>query len=85
MTINANAWKNIPPEAQVVPASRAVAITASATAFDPTRALHISTDETIVVDFADGGTGISLTVVAGQVYPYRVVKVTTGTAVVALY
>lgn len=85
MALTADAWKNLPSEAQVVPASRAVPITASATAFAPTRAIHVNTSETITVDFADGGTAVQLEVVAGQVYPYRVVKVTTGTGVVALY
>lgn len=69
----------------IVPAARAVELTASATAFAQCRAIHCNTSETITVDFADGATGVDLVVTAGAVYPYSLVKVTTGTGVVALY
>lgn len=70
---------------QIVPATKAVAITASATAFTATRAIHCNEDGTLTVDFADGATGVSLVVSAGCCYPYRLVKVTAGTGVLALY
>lgn len=69
----------------VVPAYNAVAITASATAFNLTRGIHCNEAGTIVVDFGGGATSISLVVAAGVTYPYRIVKVTSGTGVVALY
>lgn len=76
-----------PAWAQTIPAHTAVEITASSTAFarGACRAIHANTSETITVDFANGATGVDLVVVAGMTYPYSLIKITTGTAVVALY
>ena len=78
-------YKSAASADQIVPATKAVAITASANAFTPTRAIHCNEAGTLTVDFADGATGVSLTVTAGSCLPYRLVKVTAGTGVVALY
>ena len=69
----------------VTQARRGVPITASADAFTPTRAIHCNEAGSITVDFAEGAAGVVLTVTAGAVYPYRIVKVTAGLGVVALY
>lgn len=73
----------------IVPARRAAAITPSDTVtIEQTRALHINTDGNIKVDFANGGLAIILTVVAGHIYPYEVVRVydtDTDADSVALY
>lgn len=77
---------NLPPDAQVVPARRAVAITASATAFAETRGVFIETDGSFTMAFADdAATTVSMTLVAGTVYPFSIVKCTSGTGLVALY
>lgn len=81
----ADGFANWSPDALGAPATRGVALTASSTAFTACRAIHAGTTETITVDFVDGGTGIDLAVIAGQIYPYRITKLTTGTGVVALY
>jgi hypothetical protein len=76
---------NLPAEAQIVPAKRAVAITASATAFDETRGVFIETSGAFTLTFAEGSTPIAMTLTAGSVYPFAIVKCTTGTGLVALY
>ncbi|MEN1729442.1 MAG: hypothetical protein AAGJ52_13480 [Pseudomonadota bacterium] len=78
-------FSGAPPEALTTPATRAVEITASASAFNATRGIHCSVAETITVEFVDSPTAVDLVVAAGATYPYRIVKVTTGTGVVALY
>lgn len=70
---------------QIVPVSKAVAITASSTAFTATDGIHCNEAATLTVDFANGATGVSLIVAAGACYPYRLVKVTAGAGVLALY
>lgn len=81
----ADNFANWTPDALATPATRGVALTASATAFPASRAILAGTTETITVDFVDGGTGIDCVVIAGVVYPFRIVKLTAGTDVVALY
>lgn len=78
-------WKAKAAADQIVQANRAVAITAGATAFTATDAIHCNEGTTLTVDFANGATGVSLVVSAGATYPYRLVKVTAGTGVIALY
>lgn len=73
------------PEDSIVPAGKAVAITASSTAFTATTAVHCNTSGSFTVDFNSGATGISLTLNGGQTYPFSLVKVTSGTGLVALY
>ncbi len=81
----ADPYASMPPEAQVTPGTKGgAAITASSTAFTPTRAIHCNVSETIVVQFVDDTTTTSLVVVAGSAYPYRINKVTTGTGVVPI-
>ena len=70
---------------QIVPASQAAELTAGATAFTATDGIHCNEAATLTVDFADGATGVDLVVAAGACYPYRIVKLTAGTGVVALY
>lgn len=74
---------NLPPEAQIVPAKRAVEITASATPFAETRGIFIETAGDFALVFAEGGT-LTLTLAAG-VYPFAIVSCTSGTGLVALY
>lgn len=77
---------NLPPVSQVVPARRAVAITASATVFAATRSVFIETDGSFTVAFVDDSANtVSMTLVAGTVYPFSIVKCTSGTGLVALY
>lgn len=78
-------YAGTPSDGLVTPAIRGVAHTSSATAFKPTRAIHANNDETLVVDFLGGATGVTLEVKAGQVYPYRLTKATTATGIVLLY
>ena len=76
---------NLPPEAQIVPAKRAVSITASGTAFDETRGIFIETAGSFTVVFAEGsGSGVTMTLPAG-VLPFAIVKCTAGTGLWALY
>lgn len=77
---------NLPPVSQVVPARRAVAITASATAFAATRSVFIETDGSFTIAFVDDAANtVTMTLVAGTVYPFSIVKCTAGTGLVALY
>lgn len=65
--------------------SKGVAITASANdlALGPTDALYINTAGNITVTM--GGDSLTFTVVAGEVLPFKVTKVTSGSGVTALY
>ena len=74
-----------PVDAMNSPATRAVALTASATAFDACRAIHCDTAQSIVCRFADDTASVTLAVVAGATYPYRIKLLSTGTGVTALY
>lgn len=65
--------------------TKAVAITASATEFAATRAIHTNTATTITVQFLEETGTVDLVVAAGATYPYRIVKVTAGAGVVAIY
>ncbi|MEW9535702.1 hypothetical protein MRBLRC7O_000912 [Agrobacterium radiobacter] len=77
---------NLPPASQVVPVRRAVAITASATAFAETRGVFIETDGSFTVAFVDDAANtVTMTLVAGTVYPFSIVKCTVGTGLFAMY
>jgi hypothetical protein len=78
-------WKAKAAADQIVQANRVVAITASSTAFTATDAIHCNEAGSLTVDFANGATGVTLVVLSGVMYPYRIVKVTAGTGVLALY
>jgi len=76
---------NLPAEAQIVPAKRAVAITASSTAFDETRGIFIETAGSFTLVFAEGsGSGVTMTLPVGT-QPFAIVKCTAGTGLCALY
>jgi len=76
---------NLPPEAQIVPAKRAVSKTASATPFDETRGIFIETAGSFTLIFAEGsGTGVTMTLPVG-VLPFAIVACTAGTGLWALY
>jgi hypothetical protein len=68
-----------------------VAVTPSdSTVLAPTRGLYIGGTGNVIVDFADGTTGVLLTAPAlGVILPISVVKVkatgTTATAILAIY
>ncbi len=72
----------------VSPASNAFNISASSDdlAYIP-KGIHCNASGTITCDFLNGATGLSIAVVAGMYYPYRLKKVTNlGTAtLVGLY
>lgn len=81
----ADPYANMDADALSSPGTKGGAtITASANPFTPTRAIHCNVSETIVVEFVDDDVTTSLAVVAGNVYPYRINKVTTGTGVVPI-
>lgn len=80
----ADAFSDMSPDALQAPATQGEALTASADAFPATRGIHCNAAGDIVVDFVGGGSGVTLTVAAGQVYPYRITRLTSGTGVVAL-
>lgn len=77
---------NLPADAQIVPAKRAVAITASSTAFAETRGIFIETAGSFTILFADSGNGtaVTMTLPAG-VLPFAIIKCTAGTGLWALY
>jgi hypothetical protein len=75
---------NLPHAAQIVPATRIVAITAGPTAFAETRGIFINASGSFDLTFADGSTD-TLTLVGGQVYPFGIIKCTSGTGLRALY
>lgn len=75
-------------DALMVPATKAVALTASGTDLDaPTRGLHVNADGNITVVMADDAAAdtVTLSVVAGMTYPYRIRRLTAGTGVVGLF
>lgn len=75
-------------DALMVPATRAAALTAGASDLAaPTRGLHINTDGNITVVMADDAAAdtVTLAVVAGMTYPYRIRRLTAGTGVVGLF
>lgn len=77
---------NLPPEAQIVPAKRAVSITASATAFAETRGVFIETEGSFTILFAESsdGNAVTMTLPVG-VHPFAITKCTSGTGLWALY
>lgn len=81
----ADAFSSSPPDALVAPIVSATAITASASEIPATRGIHCNSAGSITVQFVGDTTTVSLSVLAGASYPYRVNKVTAGTGVVALY
>lgn len=76
---------NTAPRDMIAPSGSAVAITASATAFDACRGIHCNVSGTLTVQFENGASTVDIVVVSGAFYPYRLVKVTVGTGVLALY
>lgn len=75
---------NLPPQAQIVPAKRAVAITASTNFFDESRGIHIDTAGSFTVQFSESSTPVTMNFPAGCL-PYAIVKCTAGTGLWALY
>lgn len=72
------------------PASGAVAITPDATAtFTPTRGIMCAAAGTVACKFADTAADVSLTLLAGTIYPFSIVAVritgTSATGIVGLY
>jgi hypothetical protein len=76
---------NFPMAAQIAPFRRLVPITASSSAFAETRGVLIEAAGDFTVVFADDPTEVTLTLVAGQVYPFCIVKCTAGTGLCAGY
>lgn len=67
-------------------AKSAVALTAGATAFEPTRAILVTVAGTATVSFVNDGGDVSLGTLAAGLYPFSIDKFTAGTAsIVALY
>ena len=74
-----------PPEAMVTPGVSMVALTAGAGAFTPTRYVHCNTDGSFTLIMSGDSSTVTLTMVAGTVYPYRVKQLDSGVGLVAGY
>jgi hypothetical protein len=77
---------NLPAAAQIIPAGRAVAITASGTLITETRAIFIETAGSFTILFAGSSDGnpVTMTLPVG-VHPFAITKCTAGTGLWALY
>jgi hypothetical protein len=72
------------------PAHNGIAVTpGDSTDIASTRGFHVNGAGDVAVRFKGGDSSITLTVVAGQTYPYQITRVystgTTATGIVALY
>lgn len=77
-------YKYMTPDALITPVTSCIAITASATEFTATRGIRCNADGNFTVLFADDQAAVTLALLAGQDYPYRIIKCTAGTGLFAL-
>lgn len=77
---------NLPAAAQIVPAGRAVAITAGGSDIIETRGIFIETAGSFTILFAgsSNGTAVTMSLPIG-VYPFAITRCTAGTGLWALY
>lgn len=77
---------NLPAASQIVPATRAVSRTASATAFDECRSIFIETAGSFTILFVGSGDGstVTMTLPVGT-HPFAIIKCTAGTGLWTLY
>jgi hypothetical protein len=68
----------------ITPATQCVAITAAATEIVSTRAVFCNTAGAFAVQFVGDSSAVTLTLLAGMVYPFRINYCTSGTGLFAL-
>lgn len=81
----ADQFRYAPADAIMAPVTRPVAITAGSSEFDASRGVFCNVAGTFVMQFADDDSTVSMDLVAGSVYPFRIKKLTSGTGLFALY
>jgi hypothetical protein len=80
----ADAFRDRTAPELITGATRCVALTAGATEIVATRAVYCNAAGDFAMQFVDDSASVTLTLVAGVVYPFRINFLTSGTGLFAL-